>query len=429
MEKILVIIKREYLQRVRTRAFLIGTILTPALLLVFSLLPVLVASRESGPRKIAVLDQTGDSGLFDSIKDKLKTEKMGGSITLTRIVAPAGEDFNRLKTRQDINEVMSRLDSEHPADGYSGYLILRSGILDKTPPQYLSENPSDFTTTGALTESINSALVKQRLVQARVVGVNFDDLMAHVDLETKKIGTEGVTEEKGQTFGLAFVMLFFIYMTILMYGISTMRGVIEEKQSRIVEVVISSIKPFNMLMGKLIGIGLVGLTQYLIWVVTAVAFTILGVSVAARMNFSMPGIPPMLLVYFVLFFVLGYFLFATLYALVGSMVSSEDEAQQLQFPVTMLIVAPMTIFWVIVREPNSPLATVISMVPFFAPTLMLMRIAMVSPPLWQVLLSIFLMIAAIVLVVWVASKIYRITILMYGKKPTLAELGRWLRYA
>jgi ABC-2 type transport system permease protein len=420
MEKILVIIRREYLQRVRTRAFLIGTILTPALLLVFSLLPVLVASRGSGPRKIVVLDESGEQGLFELIKDNVKAAKTGGSMELTRLVVPETEN---------VDEVRKRLEAGPEAASNSGYLVLRRGILDSAKCNYYAQNPSDFVTNETLQHSLTDAVIQGRLARAGIDKERSSTMMSAVDLETIKIGPEGETKESGQTFGIAFVMLFFIYMTILMYGISTMRGVIEEKQSRIVEVVVSSVKPFHMLMGKLIGIGLVGLTQYVIWVLSALGLTVVGVSVATRMNFSMPSIPVSLLIYFVLFFILGYFLFATLYALVGSMVSSEDEAQQLQFPVTMLIVAPMTIFWIIVREPNSPLATVISMIPFFAPTLMLMRIAIINPPLWQVLLSILLMIAAIVTVVWIASKIYRITILMYGKKPTLAELGRWLRYA
>jgi ABC-2 type transport system permease protein len=322
-----------------------------------------------------------------------------------------------------------RLEAEPEAASTSGYLVLRRGILDSPKCNYYSPNPSDFVTNETLQHGLKDAVIQERMARAGIDKERSSNMMSPIDLETIKIGPEGETKESGQTFGIAFVMLFFIYMTILMYGISTMRGVIEEKQSRIVEVVVSSIKPFHMLMGKLIGIGLVGLTQYLIWVLTAVGFTVLGVSVAARMNFNMPSIPTSLLVYFVLFFILGYFLFATLYALVGSMVSSEDEAQQLQLPVTFLIILPMMIFLIVVREPNSPLATVISMVPFFAPTLMLMRIAIINPPLWQILLSILLMLGSIVGVVWIASKIYRITILMYGKKPTLAELGRWLRYA
>jgi len=420
MEKILIIIKREYLQRVRTRAFLIGTILTPALLLVFSLLPVLLATRNSGPRKIVVLDQSGEQGLFDAIKENVSNEKTGGSIVLNRVPVP---------DTQNIDEVRKRLESEPQADSNSGYLVLRPGILDEAQCHYYAQNASDFITIETLKHGISDALIQERMAHAGINKESSGRIMRPVDLETVKIGPEGETKESGQTFGVAFVMLFFIYITILTYGISTMRGVIEEKQSRIVEVVISSIRPFNMLMGKLIGIGLAGLTQYLIWVLAALGLAAGGVSMAARMNFTMPSIPPSLLFYFVLYFVLGYFLFATLYAVVGSMVSSEEEAQQMQYPVTLLIAAPMMIFWLIVREPNSTLSTVVSMIPFFAPTLMMMRIAIISPPPWQIILSIALMIAAIIGVVWIASKIYRITILMYGKKPTLAELGRWLRYA
>jgi ABC-2 type transport system permease protein len=142
----------------------------------------------------------------------------------------------------------------------------------------------------------------------------------------------------------------------------------------------------------------------------------------------MPSIPPALLVYFVTYFLLGYFLYATLYALVGSTVSSEEEAQQAQIPVTILLVVPMMIFNMIMANPTSTSSVVLSMIPFFAPTLMMMRIAVVNPPLWQILLSMAIMIATILGCVWIAARIYRVGILMYGKRPSIAELGRWLRY-
>src|SRR5262249_13548881 len=244
------------------------------------------------------------------------------SIYLNRMAVPEGEN---------VDEFRKRLEGEPQADSNNGYLVLRGGILDRAQCQYYAQNASDFITIETLKHAIDDALKQERMARAGISKTRSSEIMSPVDLETIKIGPEGETKESGQTFGIAFVMLFFIYITILMYGISTMRGVIEEKQSRIVEVVISSVKPFNMLMGKLIGIGLVGLTQYLIWVAAALGFTVLGVSVATRMNFTMPSIPASLLVYFVVYFVLGYFLFATLYALVGSMVSSEDEAQQMQY--------------------------------------------------------------------------------------------------
>jgi ABC-2 type transport system permease protein len=224
-------------------------------------------------------------------------------------------------------------------------------------------------------------------------------------------------------------MMIFIYTTILTYGVSVMRGVIEEKQSRIVEVVVSSVRPFHMLMGKVVGIGLVGLTQYLIWVGSAALLMAFGVSLLASRGVTLPPISAGLLVSFIVFFVLGYFLFATIYAMVGSLVTTEEDAQGIQFPVMMLIIVPMMIFWVVMRNPGGTTAVVLSMIPFFAPTLMMLRIAMISPPLWQVLLSMAFMVVAIVGAVWLAAKIYRVGILMYGKRPSLAEIGRWLRYA
>jgi ABC-2 type transport system permease protein len=149
----------------------------------------------------------------------------------------------------------------------------------------------------------------------------------------------------------------------------------------------------------------------------------------ASQGAKMPNIPISLLVYFVLYFVLGFFLYATLYAMVGAIVSSEEDAQQVQLPVTLLIVMPMLIFGVVMANPNSTSSIVLSMIPFFAPTLMMLRISVINPPVWQVILSMVIMVATILGSVWVAARIYRVGILMYGKRPSIAELGRWLRYS
>ena len=208
-----------------------------------------------------------------------------------------------------------------------------------------------------------------------------------------------------------------------------MRGGIEEKQSRIVEVLISSVRPSQMMLGKLIGIGLVGLTQIGIWALSTALLSLFGATMFASQGAKIPSIPVSLLVYFVLYFVLGFFLYATLYAMVGAIVSSEEDAQQVQLPVTLLIVMPMMIFGVVMANPNSTSSIVLSMIPFFAPTLMMLRIAVINPPVWQVILSMVIMVATILGSVWVAARIYRVGILMYGKRPSIAELGRWLRYS
>jgi ABC-2 type transport system permease protein len=432
MNKIWAIIKREYVVRVRTRAFVISTIASPLLLLALALLPGLLATRGGGERHVTVLDQSGDPQLFDAIRSRLEAPGASGDDTdnnrpqLTRYVLTrraVGPD-------EDVGQVLAAdYTAAGKQDGDKAYLILPAGILDNARPEYRSKNTSDFGIR-SLESAISQAITTRKLERAGLPGDRIKDFTRRIELDTKKLTAEGgAQEDGGMGFLLAFVMLFFMYMTVLFYGLFMMRGVIEEKQSRIVEIVVSSVRPFEMMMGKLIGIGLVGLTQIGIWIASVALLTTVGLSVFASRGVPLPHVPPSMLVYFLCFFVLGYFLYATLYAIVGATVGSEEEAQQAQFPVTILIVIPMMIFTMVVANPNGPLAVTLSMIPFFAPTLMMLRIAVISPPLWQILLSMAIMVVTILGAVWLAAKIYRVGILMYGKRPSLAELGRWLRYS
>lgn len=432
MKKILIIIKREYLVRVRTRAFLIGTIASPVLMLGLITLPIFFATRGGGDRRVRVLDQSGDPELFDAI-DRSVQGKTGAPEELNRRDPGVGTTrymLTRVVVAGDENmEVFQQQYTQQAErDPDSTYLILRPGGLDNFEPEYYAKNTSDFS-IGTLERAINDAVLSLRLKRAGLDQSTISQYRKRVELNRKKITASGDVEEGGRAdFVVAFGMLFFIYISVLLYGLSVMRGVIEEKQSRIVEVVISSVKPTQMMLGKVIGIGLVGLTQIGVWALSALVLTTAGVSVLSPRGITLPSIPISLLIYFVVYFVLGYFLYATLYAMVGSIVSSEDDAQQAQMPVTMLLIVPMVIFNMIIANPTSGASIALSMVPFFAPTLMMMRIAVVNPPLWQILASMGIMIATILGCVWIAAKIYRVGILMYGKRPSIAELGRWLRY-
>lgn len=433
MKKVLIIIKREYLVRVRTKAFMIGTIVSPLLMLGLIALPIFFATRGGGDRRVTVLDQTGDQELFDAI-NRAMDGKFDATEELNRRDPDVGHT-NYLLTRrvvapgEDMQSVQQQFAQQASKDPDTTYLVLRSGGLDKIEPEYYAKNTSDFS-IGTLERAINDAVSSLRLKRAGLDQSQIAAYTRHVELKTNKITASGEVKEGGRAdFVVAFVMLFFIYMSVLIYGLFVMRGVIEEKQSRIVEVLVSSVRPTQMMLGKVIGIGMVGLTQIAVWAITALLLTTVGVSTFASRGMTMPNIPISLLIYFVLFFVLGYFLYATLYALVGSTVSSEEDAQQAQIPVTLLLVVPMMIFNMIIANPNSTASIVLSMVPFFAPTLMMMRIAVVNPPVWQVLLSMAIMLATILLCVWIAARIYRVGILMYGKRPSITELGRWLRYS
>ena len=220
-----------------------------------------------------------------------------------------------------------------------------------------------------------------------------------------------------------------LYISILVYGLYVMRGVLEEKQSRIIEVLLSSVKPFQLMLGKVTGIGLVSLTQVTIWV--ASMFTISSIAAGQAIafgDFKIPRIPLSMVLYMLLFMILGYFLYSTLYAMVGAIVSSEEDGQQMQMPITILLVLPYILSSFVLSKPDSTTSIILSMIPFFSPILMFMRITVQQPPWWQIALSIGLLIATIFGAIWVAAKIYRVGVLMYGKRPSLPELVKWLKY-
>jgi ABC-2 type transport system permease protein len=433
MKKTLIIIKREYLTRVRTKAFVIGTVVTPLLMLGLITLPVFFATRSSGAeRSVTVLDQSGDPELFEAIKRRVGApagEPKPGDTT------PPGARLMRFKlTRVDVppganvDELRRKYNSDVEKDPEKAYVVLRTGVLDGVEPEYYAKNVSDFSIDN-FERAISAAITERRLVGAGFDPDTVNNYTKPVSMKTFKVTTGGESEEGGfKAFIVPYAMLIFTYLSILMYGIAVLRGVLEEKQSRIVEVIISSAKPVQMMMGKLIGIGSVGLTQVVIWAASALFISAFGAAIFGMKPSNVPKISIGLLVYFIVYFVLGYFLYATLYAMLGAMVSSEEDAQQVQAPITILIVLPMLLFTMIINNPNGGLAVGLSLIPFFSPTLMMLRIALVSPPLWQVLLSIGLMVASILIAVMLAARIYRVGILMYGKRPSLSELGRWLRY-
>jgi ABC-2 type transport system permease protein len=428
MNKVFVVIKREYLTRVRNKAFVIGTVLTPILMLALGGLPGYLATRGKGDRHIIVLNQSGDLTFVADLRKRLdppvEGEQNGGRERLANIRYTFEETI--VPPGQDIEERVKTLSARVEKNADEGCLLIPGGILTGDKPEYYAKNPSDFAVR-AIEDAISYVVAGRRLAKFGFDQERLRQSLEPVDLQRRD--PKGVEEKGPPRFVIGMVMLFFLYLTTLFYGIFVMRGVIEEKQSRIVEIVISSIKPFQLMMGKLIGIGLVGLTQYGIWIACIALLLGLGAPLFTSQGITLPEIPITFYVYFILYFILGYFLYATLYAMVGSMVSSEEDAQQVQMPVTLLVVLPMMLFPLIMTNPNSGLSTALSMVPFFAPTLMMMRIAMGNPPLYQILLSLAGMTVSIFVLVWIVARIYRVGILMYGKRPSIAELGRWIRYS
>jgi ABC-2 type transport system permease protein len=420
MGKILAIIKREYLTRIRGKGFIIGTILSPLLMILMITVPVFLARGTTrNDFRLIILDQTSDAAFITRL-DQLLNEGNNQSdrYTVNYEVVPIGDD---LASRQPA------LNQQIKEGKINGYVVLPRGVLNNDSLDFHAKNVSDFGNRSRINSAINSAITERRLALAGIDAARVKELSRKIDL---KIINEYGESDRGQTFILAYVMVMILYVTLLIYGLAVMRGVIEEKQSRIVEVLLSSVQPFQLMAGKLVGIGLVGLTQYLIWAVSAILISsVTSMQSASISSFKMPHIPASLLVFFVVYFILGYFFFATLYAMVGAMVSNEEDGQQLQMPVTMGVVLSIVLSSVVLRDPNGTTSTVLSLIPLFTPVLMFMRISLQTPPVWQIALSIVLMIGTILGAIWVAARIYRVGILMYGKRPTLPEIVKWLRYS
>lgn len=256
--------------------------------------------------------------------------------------------------------------------------------------------------------------------------------MHGVELSLVKVNESGETAENGQSVLVRVSIVMVLYITLLVYGVMTMRSVLEEKTTRIVEILASSAKPSQLLSGKILGVAAVGLTQYLIWGCTAALVSGYGATMATIFSpdTAAPSfhLPLSYIVYPIIFFLAGYFLYASLYAAIGSMVSSEEESQQVQVPVTIVLVACFVLYPAILRAPNSPLSVTLSLIPFFSPILMVFRITVQTPPFWQIALSLAICVATTVAVIRVSAKIYRVGILIYGKRPSVMELLRWLRY-
>jgi len=241
-------------------------------------------------------------------------------------------------------------------------------------------------------------------------------------------GQEGA-EDSGAGFAMVFIIAFLIYITVLLYGQVVLGAIVEEKETRIAEILFSSVRPLYLMVGKLIGVSLMALTQLAIWAAAfgAVAIWALPALAATGRVVNIPRLPPVFFVYFFLFFILGYFIYATIYVLVGSMVTTTQEGGQMAMPIVFLLMAGLYMAFPIIRAPNSSFAFWVSMVPFFAPIAMMVRIVSQQPPFWQIALSFGIGCITVVGLLWLASRIYRIGMLMYGKKATIPEVVRWVR--
>jgi ABC-2 type transport system permease protein len=423
MSKILSVIKREYIQIVRTKGFIIGTILGPVLMAAFIVIPVLVSLVSVDKQeKIGVVDLSRN--IFIELDTRLDAKLSDGS---RRYLLERFEPGYEKDVRETLNQKV--LDKE-----LSAYIFIPEDVMEGGTVDYVSEHVSDFDKIRNLSSILNNIVVERRLKTEGLDPTKISAYMQPVKFSTNKVSTRGVEEDVGGTFIIAYVLVLILYMTLFFYGSIIMRSVLEEKNSRVVEIVLSSMRPFQLMMGKILGVAAVGFTQYAIWAVfgllaTRYSRTIVSGMVPADTGFKIPSVPGYIFVYFVVFFILGYFLYATFYAAIGAMVNSEKEAQQLLMPVSMFLIIPILLMTLVLKSPDSSISIVLSIIPFFAPILMLLRICLLLPPAVQIGGAIILLILSTLVMIWVAAKIYRVGILMYGKRPNFKEIIKWMRYS
>lgn len=421
MRKIRLIIKREYLTRVKTKGFIITTLIVPLVFVgVILLIVFLVGHTTATSMRVSIVDNLGTLAqpIEHGLDGKLPDGKPQFIVEQTLIRPPS------------LDNVQNDLRAQINSDKLDVYLLIPQ---DTTQPFELHmRNPDSFSLIGPFQDAINQAVVSNRLSERNVHVDDIKAILKDTEIKKLKVSEKGESVEKGQGIAIAIVLVVLLYTALLMYGIITMRSVIEEKTTRTMEVLISSVRPVELLAGKILGVAAVAFTQFGIWLAFNALLFSYGILASWGMtkNSDLAGVhvPISLILYAAVFFFGGYFLYSSMFAAIGSACSNEQDSQQLQWLAMAPLVFCMLIYGVILNDPTSTAAIVLSEIPFFAPVLMALRISLQTPPIWQIALSLALLFLTVAVMVWLSAKIYRVGVLMYGKRPSVVELFRWLRY-
>ncbi|HEX8850064.1 MAG TPA: ABC transporter permease [Gemmatimonadaceae bacterium] len=427
MARLWAVIKREYLERVRTKWFIISTLFAPFLLGLLTIVPIWLIGKtaaQSDITHIAILDASG-TGVGRRVRLALGGGSLASDTSRTQLVvldttqlAAAESAFTHMVMKKETR----------------GYLVLGPHVLDDTVARYAGRNGASLADVGRIQSAVRQGILQARLERA---GLNAERVMSltaakQVELSAEQIGDKGREGGGIVKFLFSFSIAFLLYMSIVLYGQNVLRGVLEEKQTRVAEVVVSSVSTDTLLAGKVLGVGAVGITQQILWVITSIAVIrardpIMRALHIPQVSFTMPSISLPVLGLLFVFFVLGFMLYAAIFASVGAMVNSDTEAQQAQQPFMMLLVATAILIQPVLVNPASSLAVAASIVPFSSPVIMPLRLSVSSVPWWEVALAIAVAAVTIAIFIWIASRIYRTGLLMYGKRPTLREVARWVR--
>lgn len=431
MGKTWVVFKREYIERVRSKWFLIATFLGPVFFGLVAVVPIVIAAKtktSSQLSNVIVIDATG-TDLGARVAKALATTTPTAPPPRVRSIRAEQVDAEE---RRATAEVMQR--------EAVGYVVLDANTIAGKELRYAGRNATAIIDVQSITSMVRQSLLTMRL-EGEGLNASRVTMLTNVRLEarTEKIDDRGKENASGLTslffgYGISFLL----YIMIAIYGQSIMRGVLEEKTNRVAEVVVASVKPDVLLGGKILGSGLVAVTQVLAWLVMSLVMYFVRVPVLKAFgaapaliagSLKIPSVSPVAGAALLLFFVLGFVFYASLFAAVGSMVSNQEDIQGAATPVMMMLVSSIIFMQSVLLNPSSTLATVMSLLPFSAPIMMPMRMALIAVPWYEIVGALASVGAGCLAAIWVSARIYRVGLLMYGKRPSLKELGRWIRMA
>jgi len=436
MNKFWVIFKREYAQVVKKKSFVIGILLTPVLMIGFAAVPALLVNRKaSSTQDIAIVDQSGRE-VGQRFAESLVQYKLDDDSTayygVRDVFEIAPGDAARYAT------VYDSLVLDINDDRLKCFVVIRPEPQQSDTGVFLVSNSTSFTTLDRFRYRLSNILSSIRLEETEV-NLPVDSVIAlthRIQLETRDAQGESVSFLYKYIGAIVFVMI--IFGMIMGYGQMVMRSVIEEKNSRIMEVLVSSVSPFQLMLGKVLGLRAATSTQVLVWVTLGAGLYFMKGSMEIDADIDRMLFNPVVVVFFALFLLTGYLLYSTLFALIGSIVANDKESQSFVAPISMTMILPIILAMYVVQEPNSTLSISLSLVPFLTPTMMMMRVIFVAPTVTdyslfsgivgQAALGVLLVAATTALMIWITAKVFRIGILMYGKRPTLPEIIKWIRY-
>ena len=408
----LVIARRELLERVRTKWFVVITLLGPLFMVALVVVPTLIAARSATGARVEIVDKTGK--VAQPIAAGLG--KVGWDVA---VVAPDTADDVELARIRD--------------DKINGFLVIPADAFEGGRILYRGDNASGQAVQRFLESTVTAAVQRERATMLGLTEKQREAMLRRVNLDTEHTTGEAKGTSGFGSFFIAYILAFILYMVITLYGVNVMRSVVQEKTSRVMEFLVAAVKPSSLMGGKILGVGGAALIQLTVWLgigALALAYReqLLGVFGVSAGGAALPPIALAELSVTLAFFVLGFFFYAAMYAAVGAMVSSDQDTQQVQMPVTMVLVIGVTCLQLVSNSPRGTASAVMTQIPFWSPILMPMRFVLGGATAGEVALSLGILVGSTLLVVRAAAKIYRVGVLMYGKRPSLAELLRWLRY-